>query len=132
MANSPITARIDALLAQKGIDKKTFYHDCGITSASYSQWNTQKTTPKPSNLYKIAKYLDTTYIYLTTGVEGMSDMLDITASYNGSFLPEIKKEPPIESGLSETKQKLIDIIRADDMDEEQAAAWLSLIEKTKK
>lgn len=97
MANSPITARIDALLAQKGIDKKTFYHDCGITSASYSQWNTQKTTPKPSNLYKIAKYLDTTYIYLTTGVEGMSDMLDITASYNGLFLPEIKKEPTADN-----------------------------------
>ena len=69
MAKSPITARIDAKIAEKGISKAKFYEDCGITSASYSQWNTGKTAPKMKNLVKIAEYLDTTTEYLFAGHE---------------------------------------------------------------
>ena len=50
MGNSPIVARINALLAEKGIQKQDFYKGCGITSASYSLWNTGKTTPRKKNL----------------------------------------------------------------------------------
>ena len=45
MVKSPIVARINALLAAKGIPKQQFYKDCSITSASYSLWNTGKTNP---------------------------------------------------------------------------------------
>nr|DAJ16473.1 MAG TPA: Repressor protein CI [Siphoviridae sp. ctMq01] len=54
---SPIVARINALLAAKGIPKQQFYKDCGITSASYSLWNTGKTNPSMKNLKIIAEYL---------------------------------------------------------------------------
>lgn len=54
---SPIVARINALLAAKGIPKQQFYKDCGITSASYSLWNTGKTNPSMKNLKIIAEFL---------------------------------------------------------------------------
>lgn len=68
MGNSPIVNRINALLAEKGIQKQDFYKDCGITSASYSLWNTGKTTPRMKNLETIAEYLNTTTDYLLTGL----------------------------------------------------------------
>ena len=68
MGNSPIVNRINALLAEKGISKQDFYKDCGITSASYSLWNTGKTTPRKKNLDTIATYLDTSADYLLTGL----------------------------------------------------------------
>lgn len=68
MGNSPVVNRINALLAEKGIQKQDFYRDCGITSASYSLWNTGKTTPRMKNLEAIADYLNTTTDYLLTGL----------------------------------------------------------------
>lgn len=68
MGNSPIVNRINALLAEKGIQKRDFYRDCGITSASYSLWNTGKTTPRKKNLDIIARYLGTSTDYLLTGL----------------------------------------------------------------
>ena len=68
MGNSPIVSRINGLLAEKGISKRDYYQDCGITSASYSLWNTGKTTPRMKNLEVIADYLETTTDYLLTGL----------------------------------------------------------------
>ena len=68
MGNSPIVSRINGLLAEKGISKRDFYRDCGITSASYSLWNTGKTTPRMKNLEVIANYLETTTDDLLTGL----------------------------------------------------------------
>ena len=68
MGNSPIVSRINGLLAEKGISKRDFYQDYGITSASYSLWNTGKTTPRMKNLEVIADYLETTTDYLLTGL----------------------------------------------------------------
>lgn len=68
MGNSPIVNRINALLAEKGISKQDFYRNCGITSASYSLWNTGKTSPRMKNLEIIASYLGTTTDYLLTGL----------------------------------------------------------------
>ena len=63
MSNSPIVARINSLLAEKGISKQEFYDACHITSATYSLWNTGKTTPRMKNLETIAIYLHTTTDY---------------------------------------------------------------------
>ena len=68
MGSSPIVSRINGLLAEKGVSKRDFYQDCGITSASYSLWNTGKTTPRLKNLEVIADYLETTTDYLLTGL----------------------------------------------------------------
>ena len=69
MGNSPIVNRINSLLAERGIDKKKFYDDCGITSASYSLWNTGKTKPRMKNLEIIADYLHVPVSYLLEGKE---------------------------------------------------------------
>ena len=69
MGNSPIVNRINSLLAERGIDKKKFYEDCGITSASYSLWNTGKTNPRMKNLEIIADYLRVPVSYLLEGKE---------------------------------------------------------------
>lgn len=68
MDGSTIVNRINALLAEKGIQKQDFYKNCGITSASYSLWNTGKTNPRMKNLETIAAYLGTTTDYLLTGL----------------------------------------------------------------
>ena len=64
---SEVTKRIDQLLDERGIDKQTFYDDCHISSAAYSQWNTGKTTPRKSSLTRIADYLGVTYEWIAFG-----------------------------------------------------------------
>ena len=90
MGNSPIVARINSLLAEKGISKQVFYRDCNITSASYSLWNTGKTMPRMKNIEVIAAYLHTTTDYLLTGLgekekaptqEGERDEIIVNPAY---------------------------------------------------
>ena len=69
MATSPVVARINALLAEKGISKQEFYKACGITSASYSLWNTGKTQPRMKSLEVIADYLGVSVPVLLGEVE---------------------------------------------------------------
>lgn len=105
MVKSPIVARINALLAAKGIPKQQFYKDCSITSASYSLWNTGKTNPSMKNLKIIAEYL---------GVS-VADLLP-----DEELVPQegIKKDPiPKEEAVSQEKQLLLDMI--DGLSDEQ-------------
>lgn len=105
MVKSPIVARINALLAAKGIPKQQFYKDCSITSASYSLWNTGKTNPSMKNLKIIAEYL---------GVS-VADLLP-----DGELVPQegIKKDPiPKDGAVSQEKQQLLDMI--DGLSDEQ-------------
>ena len=100
---SPIVARINALLAAKGIPKQQFYKDCSITSASYSLWNTGKTNPSMKNLKIIAEYL---------GVS-VADLLP-----DGEPSAGIKKDPiPKDGAVSQEKQLLLDMI--DGLSDEQ-------------
>jgi len=102
---SPIVARINALLAAKGIPKQQFYKDCSITSASYSLWNTGKTNPSMKNLKIIAEYL---------GVS-VADLLP-----DEELVPQegIKKDPiPKDGAVSQEKQQLLDMI--DGLSDEQ-------------
>ena len=103
MVKSPIVARINALLAAKGIPKQQFYKDCGITSASYSLWNTGKTNPSMKNLKIIAEYLGVSVADLLPGEESSAG---------------IKKDPiPKDGAVSQEKQQLLDMI--DGLSDEQ-------------
>lgn len=84
MGKSPIVARINSLLAAKGISKQDFYAQCGITSATLSQWNTGKTRPRIKTLQSIADFLDTSVDYLMTGSH---------VSEQGQEQQGIKKDP---------------------------------------
>lgn len=93
---SPIVARINALLAAKGIPKQQFYKDCSITSASYSLWNTGKTNPSMKNLKIIAEYL---------GVS-VADLLPDDDPSAG-----IKKDPiPKDEAVSPAAQEILDFL----------------------
>ena len=121
MVKSPIVARINALLAAKGIPKQQFYKDCSITSASYSLWNTGKTNPSMKNLKIIAEYL---------GVS-VADLLP-----DEELVPQegIKKERPADGearvcDLPESIQKIINIC----LDRpELASALLTLAQQIEK
>ena len=96
MVKSPIVARINALLAAKGIPKQQFYKDCSITSASYSLWNTGKTNPSMKNLKIIAEFL---------GVS-VADLLPDKEPSTG-----IKKDPiPKEGAVSSAAQEIFDFL----------------------
>lgn len=98
MVKSPIVARINALLAAKGIPKQQFYKDCGITSASYSLWNTGKTNPSMKNLKIIAEYL----------AVSVADLLP-----DEELIPQegIKKDPiPKDEAVSPAAQEILDFL----------------------
>lgn len=96
VVKSPIVARINALLAAKGIPKQQFYKDCGITSASYSLWNTGKTNPSMKNLKIIAEYLGVSVSDLLPGEE-------LSAG--------IKKAPiPKDGAVSPAAQEILDFL----------------------
>ena len=68
MLKSPIVARINTLLAQKGIQKKDFFSACGITSATFSQWNTGEIkSPRKKSLKRVADFLGVSVEYLLYG-----------------------------------------------------------------
>ena len=96
VVKSPIVARINALLAAKGIPKQQFYKDCGITSASYSLWNTGKTNPSMKNLKIIAEYLGVSVSDLLPGEEPSAG---------------IKKDPiPKDGAMSSAAQEIFDFL----------------------
>ena len=118
MVKSPIVARINALLAAKGIPKQQFYKDCSITSASYSLWNTGKTNPSMKNLKIIAEYL---------GVS-VADLMP-----DEELVPQegIKKDPiPKDGAVGSAKQKLLDAL--DGLSDSQIEKLLGIIEEAKK
>ena len=118
MVKSPIVARINALLAAKGIPKQQFYKDCSITSASYSLWNTGKTNPSMKNLKIIAEYL---------GVS-VADLLP-----DEELVPQdgIKKDPIPKDGVEgSAKQKLLDAL--DGLSDSQIEKLIGIIEEAKK
>ena len=59
-----IIKRIELRLAELGMSKAEFYSKSGISSASYSQWNTGKYKPSDAKLNSAALALDTTVDYL--------------------------------------------------------------------
>lgn len=110
MGNSPVVNRINALLAEKGIQKRAFYKDCGITSASYSLWNTGKTTPRMKNLEVIADYLNTTTDYLLTGL-GEKEKMPTSDGELEMSKPMILLNRAAKNMTLEQQEKLLDLSR---------------------
>ena len=95
MLKSPIVARINTLLAQKGIQKKDFFSACGITSATFSQWNTGEIkSPRKKSLKRVADFLGVSVEYLL---------------YGDGEEKESAPDPKTE-GVSPTVQELFDFI----------------------
>ena len=94
-------SRIELRMAELNMSKQSFYEKSGISSASFSQWNTGAYKPSVKKIKSAAKALDTSVEYLLTGA-GSGD---------------IKKERPAENGealendLPEDIQQLLSICR---------------------
>lgn len=108
MVKSPIVARINSLLAERGIEKKKFFADCKITSATYSQWNTGKTSPRMRNLAVIANYL---------GVPLDELLRNDKSSYGDITEDGAKKQRPAQGeALSPEKQAAWELLQKMDDD----------------
>lgn len=64
-----IIKRIELRLAELGMSKADFYKLSGISSASYSQWNTGKYKPSESKLRSAAECLGVSFEHLYHGVD---------------------------------------------------------------
>lgn len=64
-----IIKRIELRLAELGMSKAEFYKKSGISSASYSQWNTGRYKPSEKKLINAASVLGVSADYLLTGEE---------------------------------------------------------------
>lgn len=112
-------SRIELRMAELNMSKQLFYEKSGISSASFSQWNTGAYKPSVKKIKSAAKALDTSVDYLLTGA-GPGD---------------IKKERPAENGealendLPEDIQQLLSICR---QNPELASALLSVARQIEK
>ncbi len=111
--------RIELRMAELNMSKQSFYEKSGISSASFSQWNTGAYKPSVKKIKSAAKALDTSVDYLLTGA-GPGD---------------IKKERPAENGealakeLPEDIQQLLSICR---QNPSLASALLSVAQQIEK
>ena len=99
-----IIKRIEIRLSELGMAKADFYKLSGISSASYSQWNTGLYKPSEKKLRSAAECLGVTYEFLLSGadqtknapaVSGKGDVLDeVDVAFYGEFkeLSEDDKE----------------------------------------
>ena len=111
--------RIELRMAELNMSKQSFYEKSGISSASFSQWNTGAYKPSVKKIKSAAKALDTSVDYLLTGA-GPGD---------------IKKERPAENGealakeFPEDLQQLLSICRQNPA---LASALLSVAQQIEK
>lgn len=83
-----IIKRIELRLAELGMSKADFYGKSGISSASYSQWNTGKYNPSETKLRKAAEVLGVSVSYLK-GVESEKTPASSKHSGDHDILDEV-------------------------------------------
>lgn len=94
-------SRIELRMAELNMSKQSFYEKSGISSASFSQWNTGAYKPSVKKIKSAAKALDTSVEYLLTG-SGPGDIKKERPAENGEVL---------ENDLPEDIQQLLSICR---------------------
>lgn len=80
-------SRIELRMAELNMSKQSFYEKSGISSASFSQWNTGAYKPSVKKIKSAAKALDTSVEYLLTGA-GPGDIKKERPTENGETLKE--------------------------------------------
>ena len=68
-----VIRRIEIRLAEIGMTKQEFYEKSGISSGSFSQWNTGKHAPSIKKVQRAASVIGVTTEYLLYGVDPMPD-----------------------------------------------------------
>lgn len=111
MDNSHMIRVIEIRLKEMGITKKQFYRDTGISSATFSQWNTGMFAPSGKSLKIVSEYINVSISELTG---------------------ETKKESPPHSGepVGPNKRALLDLVET--MSDEEMGALLEIVRATLK
>ncbi len=68
-----VIRRIEIRLAEIGMTKQEFYEKSGISSGSFSQWNTGKHAPSIKKIQRAASVIGLTTEYLLYGVDLLPD-----------------------------------------------------------
>lgn len=110
---SSVLRRIEIRLAEIEMPKQVFYEKSGISSGSYSQWNTGMHSPSLKKLQKAALVLGVPVEYLLYG--------DAPAASEGT---KKAPDPEIEGG-SQAKKALMDALN--DLTDEQCEKLLPII-----
>ena len=117
---SSVLRRIEIRLAEIEMPKQVFYEKSGISSGSYSQWNTGMHSPSLKKLQKAALVLGVPVEYLLYG--------DAPAASEGAKKALTKTGE--REGISPAKQALLDVI--DSLTDEQCKKLLIVVEGAKK
>lgn len=115
---SSVLRRIEIRLAEIEMPKQVFYEKSGISSGSYSQWNTGMHSPSLKKLQKAALVLGVPVEYLLYG--------DAPAASEGA---KKAPDPEIEGG-SQAKKALMDALN--DLTDEQCEKLLPIILSAKR
>lgn len=117
---SSVLRRIEIRLAEIEMPKQVFYEKSGISSGSYSQWNTGMHSPSLKKLQKAALVLGVPVEYLLYG--------DAPAASEGA--KKALTETSERESISPAKQALLDAI--DGLSDEQCGKLLIVVESAKK
>ncbi len=110
MNSQEIVRIIETELSKKGISKGQFYKDCGITSASFSQWRTGLYFPSRAALKKIEEYLGISFSLNSNTTTSKSD----TAEEKQHISSDVHDRKDIIFSLFEgTDVKMTDEVLAD-------------------
>ena len=110
---SSVLRRIEIRLAEIEMPKQVFYEKSGISSGSYSQWNTGMHSPSLKKLQKAALVLGVPVEYLLYG--------DASAASQGA---KKAPDPEIEGG-SQAKKALMDALN--DLTDKQCEKLLPIV-----
>lgn len=100
-----ILKRIEIRMAELGMSKEDFYAQSGISSASYSQWNTGAHKPTKKKLADAARVLKVSLEYLLTG--------------------ENENKPAENGELTETQREAMELIMK--MSDEQLKVFVATL-----
>ena len=117
---SSVLRRIEIRLAEIEMPKQVFYEKSGISSGSYSQWNTGMHSPSLKKLQKAALVLGVPVEYLLYG--------DAPAASEGA--KKALTETSERESISPAKRALLDVI--DGLSDEQCEKLLIVVEGAKK
>ncbi|MDP4098884.1 helix-turn-helix domain-containing protein [Paenibacillus sp. P96] len=71
-----IYQRIEALIAERGMTKKAFCQQLGISTGNFGDWKRGKTTPGTNKLIEIATFFDTSLDWLMMGRNPQREMVN--------------------------------------------------------
>lgn len=104
----------EKLLQEKGLKAADVTRATGIKSPVFSEWKKGKSKPNTEKMIKIAKFLDVSVEYLTTGEDSrystQDALLDVRISEDWELKEAIKKYYSLDDRKKKHILELIDLL----------------------